>query len=80
MGSAVLAPFRASENSHRHLKLMGDLGQVWHGGYPQMSPTNTECLQSTLSVEDNLGLTSMEGLIQNSALAILITFSALLEV
>ncbi|XXG61769.1 hypothetical protein AAC387_Pa05g0297 [Persea americana] len=28
MGSAVLAPFRASENSHRHLKLMGDLGQI----------------------------------------------------
>lgn len=29
MGSQVLVPFRGSEDSHRHLKLMGDLGQVW---------------------------------------------------
>lgn len=28
MGSQVLVPFRGSEDSHRHLKLMGDLGQV----------------------------------------------------
>lgn len=28
MGSQVLVPFRGAEDSHRHLKLMGDLGQV----------------------------------------------------
>ena len=28
MGTQVLVPFRGSEDSHRHLKLMGDLGQV----------------------------------------------------
>ena len=28
MGSQVLVPFRGSEDSHRHLKLMGYLGQV----------------------------------------------------
>lgn len=28
MGSQVLVPFRGSEDSPRHLKLMGDLGQV----------------------------------------------------
>ncbi|KAL0459347.1 UNVERIFIED_CONTAM: NADH dehydrogenase [ubiquinone] 1 alpha subcomplex subunit, mitochondrial [Sesamum latifolium] len=28
MGSQVLVPFRGSEDCHRHLKLMGDLGQV----------------------------------------------------
>lgn len=28
MGSQVLVPFRCSEDSHRHLKLMGDLGQI----------------------------------------------------
>ncbi|GMP26277.1 hypothetical protein CsSME_00002783 [Camellia sinensis var. sinensis] len=28
MGSQVLVPFRGSEDSHRHLKLMGDLGQI----------------------------------------------------
>lgn len=28
MGSQVLVPFRGSEDSQRHLKLMGDLGQV----------------------------------------------------
>jgi NADH dehydrogenase (ubiquinone) 1 alpha subcomplex subunit 9 len=28
MGSQVLVPFRGCEDSHRHLKLMGDLGQV----------------------------------------------------
>ncbi|KAF5960705.1 hypothetical protein HYC85_001914 [Camellia sinensis] len=27
MGSQVLVPFRGSEDAHRHLKLMGDLGQ-----------------------------------------------------
>lgn len=27
-GSQVLVPFRGSEDSPRHLKLMGDLGQV----------------------------------------------------
>lgn len=29
MGSQVLVPFRGSEDSPRHLKLMGDLGQVY---------------------------------------------------
>ncbi|CAI0385912.1 unnamed protein product [Linum tenue] len=28
MGSQVLVPFRGGEDAHRHLKLMGDLGQV----------------------------------------------------
>lgn len=28
MGSQVLVPFRGSEDNPRHLKLMGDLGQV----------------------------------------------------
>lgn len=28
MGSQVLVPFRGSEDDPRHLKLMGDLGQV----------------------------------------------------
>jgi hypothetical protein len=28
MGSQVLVPFRGSEDCPRHLKLMGDLGQV----------------------------------------------------
>jgi len=28
MGSQVLVPFRGSEDCHRHLKIMGDLGQV----------------------------------------------------
>ncbi|KAE9619404.1 hypothetical protein Lal_00046926 [Lupinus albus] len=28
MGSQVLVPFRGSEDCHRHLKLMGDLGQI----------------------------------------------------
>ncbi|GKA96657.1 hypothetical protein Tco_0818752 [Tanacetum coccineum] len=28
-GSQVLVPFRGSEDSPRHLKLMGDLGQLW---------------------------------------------------
>ncbi|WVZ73145.1 hypothetical protein U9M48_021489 [Paspalum notatum var. saurae] len=28
MGSQVLVPFRGSEDSHRHLKVMGDLGQI----------------------------------------------------
>ncbi|KAF7081350.1 hypothetical protein CFC21_085301 [Triticum aestivum] len=28
MGSQVLVPFRGCEDSHRHLKLMGDLGQI----------------------------------------------------
>ncbi|PKA55678.1 NADH dehydrogenase [ubiquinone] 1 alpha subcomplex subunit 9, mitochondrial [Apostasia shenzhenica] len=28
MGSQILVPFRGSEDSHRHLKLMGDLGQI----------------------------------------------------
>nr|CAB3448334.1 unnamed protein product [Digitaria exilis] len=28
MGSQVLVPFRGSEDSHRHLKVMGDLGQA----------------------------------------------------
>lgn len=28
MGSQVLVPFRGCEDSHHHLKLMGDLGQV----------------------------------------------------
>ncbi|GMP90550.1 hypothetical protein CsSME_00041622 [Camellia sinensis var. sinensis] len=34
MGSQVLVPFRGSEDAHRHLKLMGDLGQIAkeHGG------------------------------------------------
>ena len=30
MGSQVLVPFRGSEDNPRHLKLMGDLGQVAH--------------------------------------------------
>ncbi|XP_066319879.1 NADH dehydrogenase [ubiquinone] 1 alpha subcomplex subunit 9, mitochondrial-like isoform X1 [Miscanthus floridulus] len=28
MGSQVLVPFRGCEDSHRHLKIMGDLGQI----------------------------------------------------
>jgi NADH dehydrogenase (ubiquinone) 1 alpha subcomplex subunit 9 len=28
MGSQVLVPFRGSDDDPRHLKLMGDLGQV----------------------------------------------------
>ncbi|KAL6635352.1 hypothetical protein ACP70R_028023 [Stipagrostis hirtigluma subsp. patula] len=28
MGSQVLVPFRGSEDCHRHLKVMGDLGQI----------------------------------------------------
>lgn len=34
VGTQVLVPFRGSEDAHRHLKLMGDLGQVtgfFHG-------------------------------------------------
>ena len=30
MGTQVLVPFRGSEDNPRHLKLMGDLGQVNH--------------------------------------------------
>lgn len=33
MGSQVLVPFRGSEDSPRHLKLMGDLGQVTYNIY-----------------------------------------------
>lgn len=42
MGSQVLVPFRGSEDSHRHLKLMGDLGQVkWSMTSYSQAPSTT---------------------------------------
>lgn len=51
MGSQVLVPFRGSEDSHRHLKLMGDLGQVkWNMTFYSQAPsTTTHALSLSLS-------------------------------
>lgn len=44
MGSQVLVPFRGSEDCHRHLKLMGDLGQVLYFCSSQI--TSSEVINS----------------------------------
>lgn len=42
MGSQVFVPYRGLEDDFKHLKLMGDLGQV--PGLTHSSPARNECL------------------------------------
>ncbi|XP_042375434.1 NADH dehydrogenase [ubiquinone] 1 alpha subcomplex subunit 9, mitochondrial [Zingiber officinale] len=54
MGSQVLVPFRGSEDSHRHLKLMGDLGQIVPMGYNPRDENSIKAVMAKANVVINL--------------------------
>lgn len=54
MGSQVLVPFRGSEDSHRHLKLMGDLGQVVPMKYNPRDENSVKAVMAKANVVINL--------------------------
>ncbi|XP_058207710.1 NADH dehydrogenase [ubiquinone] 1 alpha subcomplex subunit 9, mitochondrial [Rhododendron vialii] len=54
MGSQVLVPFRGSEDSHRHLKLMGDLGQIVPMKYNPMDENSIKAVMAKANVVINL--------------------------
>ncbi|KAL8490025.1 hypothetical protein ACS0TY_025792 [Phlomoides rotata] len=54
MGSQVLVPFRGSEDSHRHLKLMGDLGQVVPMKYSPRDENSIKAVMAKANVVINL--------------------------
>ncbi|KAJ4956984.1 hypothetical protein NE237_013767 [Protea cynaroides] len=54
MGSQVLVPFRGSEDSHRHLKLMGDLGQVVPMKYNPRDENSIKAVMAKANVVLNL--------------------------
>ncbi|KAK6164342.1 hypothetical protein DH2020_001206 [Rehmannia glutinosa] len=54
MGSQVLVPFRGSEDSHRHLKLMGDLGQIVPMQYNPRDESSIKAVMAKANVVINL--------------------------
>ncbi|KAL7113201.1 hypothetical protein ACP275_04G047800 [Erythranthe tilingii] len=54
MGSQVLVPFRGSEDSHRHLKLMGDLGQIVPMKYDPRDEDSIKAVMAKANVVINL--------------------------
>ncbi|KAK1257164.1 hypothetical protein QJS04_geneDACA024404 [Acorus gramineus] len=54
MGSQVLVPFRGSEDSPRHLKLMGDLGQVVPMKYDPRNESSIKAVMAKANVVLNL--------------------------
>ncbi|RVX19103.1 NADH dehydrogenase [ubiquinone] 1 alpha subcomplex subunit 9, mitochondrial [Vitis vinifera] len=54
MGSQVLVPFRGSEDSHRHLKLMGDLGQIVPMKYNPRDENSIKAVMAKANVVLNL--------------------------
>ncbi|XP_015901149.1 NADH dehydrogenase [ubiquinone] 1 alpha subcomplex subunit 9, mitochondrial [Ziziphus jujuba] len=54
MGSQVLVPFRGSEDSHRHLKLMGDLGQIVPMKYNPRDEASIKAVMARANVVINL--------------------------
>ncbi|CAN6486060.1 unnamed protein product [Victoria cruziana] len=54
MGSQVLVPFRGSEDSHRHLKLMGDLGQIVPMKYNPRDESSIKAVMAKANVVLNL--------------------------
>lgn len=54
MGSQVLVPFRGSEDSPRHLKLMGDLGQIVPMKYDPRDEKSIKAVMAKANVVINL--------------------------
>ncbi|KAF7804592.1 NADH dehydrogenase [ubiquinone] 1 alpha subcomplex subunit 9, mitochondrial-like [Senna tora] len=54
MGSQVLVPFRGSEDSPRHLKLMGDLGQIVPMKYNPRDENSIKAVMAKANVVINL--------------------------
>lgn len=54
MGSQVLVPFRGSEDCHRHLKLMGDLGQIVPMKYNPRDENSIKAVMAKANVVLNL--------------------------
>ncbi|TKY52780.1 NADH dehydrogenase of ubiquinone 1 alpha subcomplex subunit 9 [Spatholobus suberectus] len=54
MGSQVLVPFRGSEDCHRHLKLMGDLGQIVPMKYNPKDEGSVKAVMAKANVVINL--------------------------
>lgn len=54
MGSQVLVPFRGSEDSPRHLKLMGDLGQIVPMKYDPRDESSIKAVMAKANVVINL--------------------------
>ncbi|XP_057963986.1 NADH dehydrogenase [ubiquinone] 1 alpha subcomplex subunit 9, mitochondrial [Malania oleifera] len=54
MGSQVLVPFRGSEDCHRHLKLMGDLGQIVPMKYDPRDENSIKAVMAKANVVLNL--------------------------
>ncbi|XP_027365060.1 NADH dehydrogenase [ubiquinone] 1 alpha subcomplex subunit 9, mitochondrial isoform X2 [Abrus precatorius] len=54
MGSQVLVPFRGSEDCHRHLKLMGDLGQIVPMKYNPRDENSVKAVMAKANVVINL--------------------------
>lgn len=54
MGSQVLVPFRGSEDCHRHLKLMGDLGQIVPMKYNPSDESSVKAVMAKANVVINL--------------------------
>ncbi|GLT41475.1 hypothetical protein SLA2020_155360 [Shorea laevis] len=54
MGSQVLVPFRGSEDSPRHLKLMGDLGQIVPMNYNPRDENSIKAAMAKANVVINL--------------------------
>lgn len=54
MGSQVLVPFRGCEDSHRHLKLMGDLGQIVPMKYNPRDENSVKAVMAKANVVINL--------------------------
>ncbi|KAE9612231.1 hypothetical protein Lal_00022095 [Lupinus albus] len=54
MGSQVLVPFRGSEDCHRHLKLMGDLGQIVPMKYNPRDENSIKAVLAKANVVINL--------------------------
>nr|CAD1820943.1 unnamed protein product [Ananas comosus var. bracteatus] len=54
MGTQVLVPFRGSEDSHRHLKLMGDLGQIVPMKYNPRDENSIKAVMAKSNVVLNL--------------------------
>ncbi|KAI4350308.1 hypothetical protein L6164_004776 [Bauhinia variegata] len=54
MGSQVLVPFRGCEDCHRHLKLMGDLGQIVPMKYNPRDENSIKAVMAKANVVINL--------------------------
>ncbi|KAB2608623.1 NADH dehydrogenase [ubiquinone] 1 alpha subcomplex subunit 9 [Pyrus ussuriensis x Pyrus communis] len=74
MGSQVLVPFCGFEDSHRHLKLMGDLGQIVPMKYNPRDEDSIKAVMAKANVTRNFSFEEMNHFMAQQLAMVLMRF------